>query len=67
MLVFECDVSLQVAFLDEVFKANSSILNTLLTVLNERAFDNGDKRVACPLACVVAASNELPESEELEV
>ena len=57
----------QVAFLDEVFKANSAILNTLLTLLNERAFDNGDARVACPLATAVAASNELPETEELEV
>lgn len=38
-----------VAFLDEVFKANSAILNTLLTVLNERAFHNGTSRVPVPL------------------
>ena len=56
-----------VAFLDEIFKANSSILNTLLTILNERQFDNGaGKRVLCPLKCVIGASNELPESEELD-
>lgn len=56
-----------VAFLDEVFKANSSILNTLLTILNERQFDNGaGERVICPLKCVIGASNELPESEELD-
>lgn len=55
------------AFLDEIFKANSSILNTLLTILNERQFDNGaGNRVACPLKCVIGASNELPESEELD-
>jgi MoxR-like ATPase len=57
-----------VAFLDEIFKANAAILNTLLTVLNERQFDNGAgaKRVDCPLKCVIGASNELPESEELD-
>jgi MoxR-like ATPase len=58
-----------IAFLDEIFKANSAILNTLLTILNEREFDNGSssaKREACPIRCVVGASNELPESEELD-
>lgn len=55
-----------VAFLDEVFKANSSILNALLTLLNERVFDNGGSRVNVPLWCAVAASNELPESDELD-
>jgi MoxR-like ATPase len=53
------------AFLDEIFKANSAILNALLTLLNEREFDNGEDRVKTPLLCVVAASNELPEGEEL--
>jgi MoxR-like ATPase len=55
-----------VAFLDEVFKANSAILNALLTMLNERRFDNGTDRVDTPLVAVVAASNELPEGGELE-
>eukprot|EP00435_Cladocopium_sp_Y103_P028053 s1200_g7.t1 len=59
-----------VAFLDEIFKANSSILNALLTLLNERRFDNGGERspgtVVVPLWCAVAASNELPESDELD-
>lgn len=55
-----------VAFIDEIFKANSAILNTLLTILNERLFDNGSERLKIPLLCLVGASNELPESEELD-
>ena len=56
----------EVAFIDEIFKANSAILNTLLTLVNERLFDNGSTRVRVPLLTTVAASNELPESEELD-
>ena len=55
-----------VAFIDEVFKANSAVLNSLLTLLNERSFDNGAHREQVPLLCLLAASNELPESEELD-
>ncbi len=54
-----------VAFIDEIFKANSAILNSLLTVLNERQFDNGNKRIDIPLVSVVAASNELPQGDDL--
>jgi MoxR-like ATPase len=54
-----------VAFLDEIFKANSAILNSLLTVVNERKFHNNGGAVNIPLEMVVGASNELPESDEL--
>jgi MoxR-like ATPase len=54
-----------IAFLDEVFKANSAILNALLTLLNEREFDNGTQRVVTPLISVVGASNEVPADEAL--
>ncbi len=54
-----------VAFLDEIFKANSAILNSLLTLLNEREFDNGAVREKTPLLAVIGASNELPEGDEL--
>jgi len=52
-----------IAFIDEVFKANSAILNALLTLLNEREFDNGAGRQRCPLISVVGATNEVPEDE----
>ena len=54
-----------IAFLDEVFKANSAILNSLLAVLNERIFHNGVAPEAVPLLSLFAASNELPEEGEL--
>jgi hypothetical protein len=55
-----------IAFLDEVFKANSAILNALLTLLNEREFDNGTGRLRTPLVAVVAASNEVPVDDALQ-
>lgn len=54
-----------VAFLDECFKANSAILNALLTALNERAFDQGASRIGIPLKLCVGASNELPQDDIL--
>ena len=54
-----------VAFLDEVFKASSSILNTLLSVMNERRFDGGDGPAEVPLCTLVGAANELPDDDEL--
>src|ERR1700757_3927841 len=54
-----------IAFLDEIFKSNSSILNALLTLINERIFHNGRERVAVPLVTMFGASNELPDEEEL--
>jgi MoxR-like ATPase len=53
-----------VSFLDEIFKANSSILNSLLTILNERRFHNGSEVLEVPLLAVFGASNELPEENE---
>jgi MoxR-like ATPase len=56
-----------IAFLDEVFKASSSILNTLLAIMNERIFYNGTEKVRIPLISLFGASNELPsEEDELE-
>ena len=55
----------QIAFLDEVFKASSSILNAVLTLINERLFHNGREIVSVPLLTLFGASNELPEDDEL--
>ena len=52
-----------IAFIDEVFKANSAILNALLTLLNEREFDNGPRREPSPLVAVIGATNAVPEDE----
>jgi MoxR-like ATPase len=54
-----------IAFLDEIFKANSSILNAILTLINERLFHNGKEIVSVPLLTLFGASNELPEDDEL--
>ena len=54
-----------IAFLDEVFKASSSILNTILTLMNERRFHNGRDVAPVPLLTLFAAANELPEDDEL--
>ena len=56
--------SANIAFLDEIFKANSPILNSLLTVLNEKKFHNGRETTDVPVYSIYGASNELPEDGE---
>lgn len=56
--------SVRLAFLDEIFKASSSILNALLTILNERIYHNGTEAQPVPLQALIAASNELPTGQE---
>lgn len=55
----------EVAFLDEVFLGSTAILNTLLTLLNERTFRRGSTRLSCPLRVCVGASNALPDDDAL--
>ena len=54
------------AFADEVFKANSAILNSLLALVNERVFHNDGAATKVPLVSFFGASNELPDGKELE-
>lgn len=54
-----------VAFLDEIFKANSAILNALLTLLNERVYYNDGRPHPAPLLTLFAASNEVPDEDAL--
>ncbi len=55
----------EIAFLDEIFKANSAILNSLLGVLNSRRFSHGNTTIAVPLISLFAASNEVPSDDAL--
>jgi MoxR-like ATPase len=55
----------QLVFLDEIFKSNSAILNTLLTIINERKFYQDGVPQPVALKILFAATNEIPEHAEL--
>src|SRR5262245_48171251 len=55
----------EIVFLDEIFRSNSAILNSLLTILNERRFSNGSKLIKVPLLSMFGATNEVPNDENL--
>jgi len=55
----------RLVFLDEIFKSNSAILNSLLTVINERKFYQDGVPVPVKLKILFAATNEIPEHSEL--
>jgi MoxR-like ATPase len=55
----------RIAFLDEIFKSNSAILNILLTIINEKKFYQEGKPEPVPLRVLFAATNEIPEQGEL--
>ena len=58
--------SANIAFLDELFRGSSAVLNSLLTILNERTFNNGKEIMHTPKQSIVAATNSFPQEESLQ-
>lgn len=52
------------AFLDEIWKSSPAILNSLLTILNEKIFKNGKETIKVPLKGLISASNEFPQANQ---
>lgn len=53
-----------IAILDEIFKANSAILNSLLSIVNEGLFPQDGEMIRVPLMTLFGASNEVPEADD---
>jgi MoxR-like ATPase len=58
--------SAHIAFLDEIWRGSSAILNSMLRAINERTWKFDGATVKMPLQMVVAATNGLPASRDLD-
>jgi MoxR-like ATPase len=56
----------EIAFLDEIFNANSAVLNSILSIMQERVLYDGYNEIKVPLWTLMGASNRVPEEPELE-
>ena len=54
-----------IAFFDEIFNANSAILNTLLSVLNERCYYDGNAKIPLPMVSAIAATMTISDEPTL--
>jgi MoxR-like ATPase len=55
-----------IAFLDEVGKCSTAALNTMLDVMIDKVFRNGNQTINVPMMSVIGASNEVPSEEGLQ-
>ncbi len=56
----------EIAFLDEIFNANSAVLNSLLSIMQERIVYDGYSEIKTNVWSIIAASNTIPEEPELQ-
>lgn len=55
-----------IGVVDEVWKGNSAVINSMLKLMNERKYKQGTQWVDAPLRCLIGASNEWPIGEKYE-
>ena len=55
----------RIAFLDEIFTSNSAILNSLLSMINERKFYQEGQAIPVQLDMLFAAANDIPTNRGL--
>ena len=58
-------VEAHIGMIDECYKANSAILNSMLAIMNERVYHECGSAIKTPLVSLFGASNESPEDASL--
>src|SRR5678816_2115555 len=55
----------RIVYLDEVFNGSSAILNSILTIMNERLFHDRGRIEKVPIECFFGATNQIADTPEL--